>query len=135
VPAPYPRALRGRIAALNRLPQHDARDPIVRDVVRQRAADACEYCLMPTTGTFEIEHIIPKQRWNDYLTGTYPGLRRAKRLALSTPITSEISPGRASSATTPREAGRARGPACASSTRGLTSGPSTSPSPRRRATA
>jgi hypothetical protein len=39
---PYPRALRGRIAALNRLPQHDARDPIVRDVVRQRAADACD---------------------------------------------------------------------------------------------
>jgi hypothetical protein len=55
-------------AALNRLPRHDARDPIVRDVVRQRAADACEYCLMPTTGKFEIEHIIPKQRWNDYLT-------------------------------------------------------------------
>src|SRR4051794_16765574 len=77
VPAPYPRALRGRIAALNRLLRHDARDPIVRDVVRQRAADACEYCLMPTTGKFEIEHIIPKQRWNDYLAGTYPGLRRA----------------------------------------------------------
>ena len=45
MPAPYPRALRGRIAALNRLPRHDAHD----------------------------------------LTGTYPGLRRATRLALSTP--------------------------------------------------
>jgi hypothetical protein len=61
-----PRTARGRIAALNRLPRHDARDPIVRDVVRQRAADAWEYRLMPTTGKFEIEHIIPKQRWNDH---------------------------------------------------------------------
>jgi len=85
VPAPYPRALRGRITALNRLARHDPLDLMVRDVVRQRAADACEYCLMPTTGKFEVEHIIPKQRWNEYLSGAYPGLRRARRLALSTP--------------------------------------------------
>jgi len=52
--------LRGRIAALNRLPRHDPRDRLVRDVVRQRAADACEYCLMPTNGKFEVEHIVPK---------------------------------------------------------------------------
>jgi len=57
----------------------------VRDVVRLRAADACEYCLMPTTGKFEIEHIIPKQRWPDFVRGHYPGLRCAERLALATP--------------------------------------------------
>ena len=85
MPAPYPPPLRSRIAALNRLPRHDPRDPLVRDIVRQRAADACEYCLMPTTGKFEIEHIIPRQRWTDYLVGRYPGLRRAERLALVTP--------------------------------------------------
>jgi len=56
----------------------------VRDVVRQRAADACEYCLMPTNGKFEVEHIVPKQRWNDYLHDDYPGLRPAERLTLST---------------------------------------------------
>jgi hypothetical protein len=42
VPAPYPRALRGRIAALNSLPRHDARDPILRAVVHQQAANACD---------------------------------------------------------------------------------------------
>ena len=56
MPAPYPRALRGRIAALNRLPRHDARDPIARDVVRQRAADACEYCLLPNYIAFRVYH-------------------------------------------------------------------------------
>jgi hypothetical protein len=85
VPALYPRALRGRIAALNRAARHDPQDPLVREVVRQRAADACEYCLMPTTGKFEIEHIIPTQRWRDYLNGEYPGLRPAARLALAIP--------------------------------------------------
>ena len=45
----------------------------------------CEYCLMPTTGKFEIEHIIPKQRWHDFVSGHYPGLRRAERLALAAP--------------------------------------------------
>jgi len=76
--------LRGRVAALNRLPRHNPRDQAVRDVVEQRAAYACEYCLMPTNGKFEIEHIVPRKRWNDYLNGTYPGLRRAERLALPT---------------------------------------------------
>ena len=85
MPAPYPHALRGRIAALKRLARHDPADPVVRDIVRLRAADACEYCLMPTNGKFEIEHIIPRQRWNEYLNGRYPGLRRAERLAASTP--------------------------------------------------
>lgn len=85
MPAPYPRALRSQIAALNLLDRHDPHASLVRDVVRLRAADACEYCLMPTTGKFEIEHIIPKQRWPDFLSGHYPGLRRAQRLALVTP--------------------------------------------------
>ncbi len=85
MPAPYPRALRGRIAALNRQARHEPTDSIVRDVVRQRAADACEYCLMPSNGKFEIEHIIPKQRWTEYLNGTYPGLRRPARLTLANP--------------------------------------------------
>jgi len=40
---------------------------------------------MPTTGKFEIEHIIPKQRWPDFLSGHYPGLRRAERLTVATP--------------------------------------------------
>jgi len=84
MPAPYPRALRGRIAELNRSPRHDPHDQNVRDVVQQRAADACEYCLMPTTGKFEVEHIVPKARWQDYLAGNYPALRRAQRLSLPT---------------------------------------------------
>lgn len=84
MPAPYPRALSYRITTLNRIHRHDPHDPLVRDVVRQRAADACEYCLMPTNGKFETEHIIPKRRWNDYLNNAYPGLRRAERLVLPT---------------------------------------------------
>jgi len=82
--APYPRALRVRIAELNRVPRHDPRDPRVRDIVNQRATDACEYCLMPTRGKFEVEHIVPVVRWFDYLGKQYPGLRPAEWLNLPT---------------------------------------------------
>jgi hypothetical protein len=37
--------------------------------VRLRARDACEYCLLPTSGQFQIDHIIPPALWHDYLAG------------------------------------------------------------------
>lgn len=46
----------------------------VRLAVRLRAHDACEYCLMPTTGQFHIDHIIPSSRWEDYVCGRLPVL-------------------------------------------------------------
>jgi hypothetical protein len=52
-------ALGGLIAQVEREEQNDPHDPLVRQVVRLRARDACEYCLHPTTGQFEIDHIIP----------------------------------------------------------------------------
>lgn len=48
-----------RVAALLRRAVHSPRNPDVRDVVRLRADDACEYCLLPTIGRFNVEHIIP----------------------------------------------------------------------------
>jgi len=98
VPAPYPRALRSRIATLNRLPVYRPRDLLVRDIVEQRAAHAREYCLMPThpESIFEVEHIVPKARWRDYVQGVpntnsgatggayYPARRPRERLAAET---------------------------------------------------
>jgi len=43
-------------------------------VVRLRARDACEYCLLPTINTFHIEHIIPSGLWQDYIAGRLPGV-------------------------------------------------------------
>lgn len=48
-----------RLSILYRRAVHSPRNPDVRDVVRLRAGDACEYCLLPTIGHFNIEHIIP----------------------------------------------------------------------------
>jgi hypothetical protein len=45
--------------------------------VRLRARDACEYCLLPTTGQFQIDHIIPPALWDDYLAGRLQPLRPA----------------------------------------------------------
>ena len=42
---------------------HSAHDELVRLVVRLRARDACEYCLMPTVGQFQVDHIIPVSVW------------------------------------------------------------------------
>lgn len=86
MPAPYPKALQSGLAALQSLPTHHSHDQRVRDLVRQRAADVCEYCLMPTSATkFQIEHIIPRAQWANYRAGAYPALRPRARFSLSTP--------------------------------------------------
>jgi len=85
MPAPFPHSLRGRIVALGRHAAHNAQNQDVRDVVRLRALDACEYCLMPTSGQFEVDHIVPQARWADYQANAYAALRRRDRLNLTTP--------------------------------------------------
>jgi 5-methylcytosine-specific restriction endonuclease McrA len=42
---------------------HSHRDDLVRLATRLRARDACEYCLIPTLGTFHVDHIIPAALW------------------------------------------------------------------------
>lgn len=49
--------------------RHDPHHREVRLAVRFRARDACEYCLLPTSGQFEVDHIIPLPRWTDYAAG------------------------------------------------------------------
>lgn len=49
---------------------HDPSDAEVRLVVRTRARDVCEYCLMPTLARFEVDHIVPVSRWREYFDGT-----------------------------------------------------------------
>ncbi len=69
-----------RVAALLRRAAHGPRNPNVRDVVRLRAGDACEYCLLPTIGRFNVEHIIPPLLWEDYRAGRLSGVpARPKR--------------------------------------------------------
>jgi hypothetical protein len=85
MPAPFPHGLEGRIAALEKRSVHDPRNQDVRDIVRLRALDACEYCLMPTTGPttgkFHVEHIVARGNWRAYQIGTLRGpLRRRDRL-------------------------------------------------------
>ncbi len=63
-----------RVAALLRRAVHSPRNPDVRDVVRLRAGDACEYCLLPTIGRFNVEHIIPPLLWEDYRAGRLSGV-------------------------------------------------------------
>jgi len=48
---------------------HDPTDDEVRMVVQARARDACEYCLMPTRGRYEVDHIVPVSQWSAYLAG------------------------------------------------------------------
>lgn len=60
------------LAALPPDGPHRRRDPVVRQGVRLRARLACEYCLMPDDGDFEVEHIIPPRRWPDYAAGSLP---------------------------------------------------------------
>lgn len=42
--------------------------------MRLRAGDVCEYCLLPTVGQFQLEHIVPPARWSDYLSSRLPGV-------------------------------------------------------------
>ena len=58
--------LERRIAALLRRPMHSPYNREVRAVVRPRAHDACEYCLLSTTSMFHVEHVIPPGLWADY---------------------------------------------------------------------
>jgi len=70
-----------RVAALRRRAVHDPHNADVREVVRLRANDACEYCLLPTFGKFEVEHIVPASLWDDYVADRLAGVRprRARR--------------------------------------------------------
>ena len=63
-----------RLTALQRRTRHSPRNREVRAVVRLRARDACEYCLLPTAAKFQIEHIIPPDLWDDYVHGLLPGV-------------------------------------------------------------
>lgn len=54
---------------LRKQSQHDPHDDLVRIVVQVRARDACEYCLLPTEGRFEIDHVVPPAAWDEYLRG------------------------------------------------------------------
>lgn len=96
MPAPYPRALRPRIAALNRLPVHRPRDLLVRDIVEQRAAHwphhfkfstdpGCQGVILPRTDIgFETIHAMgfhqggPRgalvARYSAIFMGLYPPL-------------------------------------------------------------
>ncbi len=69
-----PPGLERRIAALQQRPVHSPDNREVRAVVRLRARDACEYCLLPTTSVFHVEHIIPPGLWSDYMSGRLPGV-------------------------------------------------------------
>jgi len=39
---------------------------LVRQVTRLRARNVCEYCLLPTSRQFQIDHIVPAALWPDY---------------------------------------------------------------------
>ncbi len=69
-----PPYLEERIATLRRRAIHNPRNPDVREVVRLRANDACEYCLLPTVSQFHIEHIVPSHLWGAYVAGQAAGL-------------------------------------------------------------
>lgn len=44
-------------------------------MVRLRAHDACEYCLLPTVSMFHVEHIIPPGLWADYVSDRVSDVR------------------------------------------------------------
>jgi len=59
--------------------RHSPRNANVRLAVRLRARDACEYCLLPTTSHFQIDHVIPPRYWAEYAAGRLPGVRPTSR--------------------------------------------------------
>jgi hypothetical protein len=58
------------LAALAGQSRHDPRERLVRLAAEVRARHACEYCLMPTGGQFQIDHIFPPMLWD--CEGDYP---------------------------------------------------------------
>jgi hypothetical protein len=62
-----PHTLSALLQELEGQVRNNPHDERVRLAVRLRALDACEYCLMPTTGQFHVDHIIPSSQWEDYL--------------------------------------------------------------------
>lgn len=65
-----PPSLQQALARLSRVSEHNPHDPDLRMVVQARARDACEYCLMPTSTRFQVDHIVPESRWQDYVAGS-----------------------------------------------------------------
>lgn len=65
----YDPTLQRLLSQIEAQDRNDPHDPLVRQVARLRARDACEYCLHPTTGQFEIDHVIPEMHWPDYIAG------------------------------------------------------------------
>lgn len=49
--------------------RNDPHDPEVRVAVAARAVGRCEYCLLPTGGQFQIDHIVPPRRWQEHVDG------------------------------------------------------------------
>jgi len=74
MPAPLLPGLDRRIAALLERGIHGQRNDEARAVVRLRARDACEYCLMPTTTRFQVDHIVPPDLWPVCVEGGLRGL-------------------------------------------------------------
>jgi len=63
----YSLALQGELAELAGRRRNSPRNARVREAVQLRARNACEYCLLPTNGQFEVDHIIPEALWRDYI--------------------------------------------------------------------
>ena len=72
-----------------------------RSLVRTRARDCCEYCLLPQEGcslTHHVEHLVPRQHggtddaWNLALACHRCNLRKGPNLTDIDPITGEIVP-------------------------------------------
>lgn len=64
----HPLPLAALLRELSERERHDPSDDIVRLAVQFRARGACEYCLMPGPGSFQVDHIIPVSRWDAYVT-------------------------------------------------------------------
>jgi hypothetical protein len=62
------------LAALAGQSRHDPRERLVRLAAEVRARHACEYCLMPTGGQFQIDHIFPPMLWDRYTGGKLTGI-------------------------------------------------------------
>jgi len=61
--------LQDLLKTLEQQRQHSVRNDLVREAIWRRAANACEYCLLPINSRFHVEHIIPPNRWPDYIQG------------------------------------------------------------------